>query len=214
MQTEVRPAGRAMMCRQSVAAVILAAGHSSRMGVFKPLLRIGGSTLLELAVRRFLGAGFEDIKVVMGHRTQEIIPVVDRLGVGQIYNPFYDEGMFSSVLAGVDALGPDTEAFFILPVDIPLVKPETLAELYLAYQTSHAGVVHPRFQGSRGHPPLISKSYVAPDLPRDLPGGLKALLRQYEKDALDIDVEDEAILMDCDTHEDYLRLCAYEAEGR
>jgi len=198
-----------MKDRQRVAALILAAGYSSRMGVLKPLVRIGGLTLVEMAVSLFLRAGVQDIRVIVGHRAQEILPTVDRLGAGRTYNPFYSEGMFCSVLAGVSDLGPDVEAFFVLPVDIPLVKPETVARLYMAYQSSRAGIVYPRFKGSRGHPPLISKGYVAPDLPRDLPGGLKALLRRYEKDSLDIDVEDEAILMDCDTQEDYLRLCAY-----
>jgi molybdenum cofactor cytidylyltransferase len=192
-----------------VVALILAAGYSSRMGALKPLLRIGGFHLVEAAVSRFMRAGFQDVRVVVGHRAQEIIPAVDRLGVEHIYNPFYSKGMFSSVLAGVGSLGIDVEAFFVLPVDIPLVKSETIAQLYSAYQNCPAVIVYPRFQGYRGHPPLISMGTMTKDLRGDFPGGLRALLRKYEEDALDVDVEDEAVLMDCDTQEDYSKLWDY-----
>lgn len=189
------------------AALILAAGRSSRMGGLKPLLILGSSMLLELAVAQFFKAGIEDVRVVLGHRAGEIIPVVERLGVKWILNAQYSEGMFSSVLAGVQDLDADVEAFFILPVDIPLVKPETIARLLSAYRNRRAKVVYPRFEGSRGHPPLIDASCLQEgDLSPDYPGGLRALLRRYESDALDVDVEDKAILMDCDTPEDYREL--------
>ncbi len=216
-QTDRR--GEKAEARKRIAALVLAAGASSRMGSLKPLLRIGGSRLVELAVIGFLRAGFPDVRVVVGYKAREIAPILDRLGVRHIFNPSHEEGMFSSVLAGVRSLDTDTEAFFVLPADVPLVRPETIAELHRAYRESAAGtadasiasprIVYPRFRGRRGHPPLIPTNYVAEDLPANFPGGLRALLRAREQDALDVDVEDEAVLMDCDTQEDFLMLRDY-----
>ena len=116
--------------------------------------------------------------------------------------------MFSSILAGLRSLEPDIDAFFLLPVDIPLVKPGTINALAMAYLGSGAGIVYPRFEGLRGHPPLVSRGLIA-DIPADCEGGLRAFLGRYEEQALDVDVTDQSILMDCDTHLDYLKLQAY-----
>ncbi len=197
-----------------VAALILAAGYSSRLGALKPLQPLGSSTFLEEAVLRFRGAGVDDIRVVTGHRAEELAPLVSRLGVRAVFNPDYGQGMFASVRAGVRSLESGTPAFFLLPVDIPLVKPHTLMALREARNQSGALIVYPCFQGQRGHPPLISSGCVV-NLPRECPGGLRAFLSRLGAAALDLEVADEAILWDCDTPEDYHRLQAYAArEGR
>ena len=69
-------------------------------------------------------------------------------------------------------------------------------------------IIYPRFQGRRGHPPLISTACVA-GLPPDCDGGLRAFLGRYGAAALDLEVMDEAVILDCDTPEDYRRLQAY-----
>jgi alpha-ribazole phosphatase len=193
-----------------IAAMILAAGYSSRMGEPKPLLPLGGSSLLEEAVGRFLAAGIEDVRVVVGHKADEITPALDRLHVKWVLNPDYATGMLSSVRAGVKSLEDDIEAFFVLPVDIPLVKPRTIEALVLAYRESRAAVVYPRFQGERGHPPLLSTDCVI-DLPSDFEGGLRAYLSRYEDELIDLDVTDQAVVMDCDTPDDYRLLQGYRS---
>ncbi|MBF0510282.1 MAG: NTP transferase domain-containing protein [Deltaproteobacteria bacterium] len=190
---------------RTFAALILAAGYSSRMGAFKPLLPLGSSFMLEMAINRFRLAGIEDISVVTGYKAEEITPVLDRLGVKAILNAKYHKGMFSSIRAGVAGLEPRTEAFFLLPVDIPLIRPETITALGQAYRTHGPGLVYPCFEGARGHPPLISRACVA-DLPPDQAGGLRAFLTRFEAQALNLDVVDEFILKDCDTPEAYHRL--------
>jgi molybdenum cofactor cytidylyltransferase len=194
--------------RGRIAALILAAGRSSRMGDFKPLLPLGGSTAIEEAVKRFRHAGIQEIGVVTGHRAEEIAPVLDRLEVGKIFNPHYDMGMLSSVLAGIRGLEPEVEAFFLLPADIPLVKARTMDALVRAYRTAGGGIIHPCFQGLRGHPPLIPTSRVK-DLPEDYEGGLRAFLGRYDDEATDIDVIDESILLGCNTLDEYRKLRAY-----
>ena len=110
----MKPTGR-------IAAIVLAAGYSSRMGEFKPLLPIGDTTILERVVTTFREADIRDIRVVIGHRSAELLPLVERLQVRPVLNERYNEGMFSSVIAAVSSLEENIEAFFLLPVDIPLV---------------------------------------------------------------------------------------------
>jgi len=195
-----------MRAKANVCALILAAGYSSRMGTFKPLLPVGGSTALEEAISRFLKAGIQNIKVVVGYKAELITPILDRLSVQCVLNVQYDKGMLSSVLAGVGSIDSSVDAFFLLPVDVPLVKPKTIEALWEAYGNGDSLIIHPCFQGQRGHPPLISTVCIPKDLPSDYPGGLRAFLTRYKTMANDVEVADEAILMDCDTPEDYERM--------
>ncbi|MHB8069598.1 MAG: DVU_1551 family NTP transferase [Desulfobaccales bacterium] len=192
----------------NIAAVILAAGHSSRLGAWKPLQPLGSSTFIEEAVRRCRAGGVEDIRVVTGHRAAEIEPVLQKLGVRMVFNPDYDQGMFASVRAGVLSLEPEVTAFFLLPVDLPLVKPLTIRTLLEAHHRQGASITYPCFQGRRGHPPLMATAVVR-DLPRDCDGGLRVFLGRFEAAALDLEVMDEAVLLDCDTPADYRRVLAY-----
>jgi alpha-ribazole phosphatase len=176
------------------------------MGAFKPLAPLGTSTLIEEAVTRFLKAGIADVRVVVGQRADEITPVLDRLGVRWILNADYHQGMFSSILAGVRSFEADIDCFFVLPGDIPLVKPETIRALLNACNRDDPKIVYPRFNGQRGHPPLIPAAYLREDLPSDYTGGLRAILARYEHNAMDMDVADENILLDCDTQSDYRAL--------
>lgn len=198
-----------MRAKARVCGLILAAGASSRMGAFKPLLPLKNSTALEEAISRFQKAGIRDIKVVVGYKAGLITPILDRLNIQWVLNERYEESMLASVLAGVRGLGPGVDAFFLLPVDVPLVKPKTIEMLREAFFSGDSMVVYPCFRGQRGHPPLIATTCVPEDLPKDYPGGLRAFLLQCEAGALDIEVVDEAILMDCDTPADYEKIKAY-----
>jgi len=186
-----------------LAALVLAAGYSSRMGAFKPLLPLGGSTVIERAVSSFLRAGVRDVRVVVGHKAEALEPVLARLGVSTILNAAYQTGMYSSVVAGVNSLDAQTTAFFVLPVDTPLVKPRTVRALSQAFRAARSGIIYPCFQQQRGHPPLISASYIREILAWARPGGLRALLQEHRDASLDVEVPDQGILLDVDTPEDY-----------
>jgi CTP:molybdopterin cytidylyltransferase MocA len=180
------------------------------MGNFKPLLPLGKSTVVETAVESFLGAGIEDIRVVLGHRADEVAPVVaGHRGVTFLPNQNYAEGMFSSVQTGVSSLGPEVEAFFMLPADNPLIKRRTLVEIIRVYCETGAAIVYPCFAGERGHPPLITARFAGSILNWSRPGGLQALLREHETEAVEVEVPDQGVLMDMDTPEDYRMLAEY-----
>jgi CTP:molybdopterin cytidylyltransferase MocA len=193
--------------KDRIAALILAAGYSSRMGTLKPLLRFGALTALEQAVDRFQRGGVMDIRVVIGHAGEHLYAAFPELPVRWIENAHYDRGMLSSVLAGVASLRNEVEAFLLLPVDMPLVSPQTIAELLAVRRRQPAPVIYPVFQQRRGHPPLIATSCIPAAAPWDTPGGLRPLLQDYHPQALEVPINDPAILLDCDTPADYASLC-------
>jgi molybdenum cofactor cytidylyltransferase len=178
------------------AAIILAAGLSSRLGWFKPLVSLGGETLVERAISLFRAAGLAEILVVVGHRAQELYPILRKAGVRIIENVRFPDGMFSSVSAGVRGLGPATAAFFLLPVDVPLVRSWTLRRLLAVHEERPGSLVHPCFRGRRGHPPLIPSDLIDAILRGPAAGGLKAVLARHEERAVNVDVPDRHILFD------------------
>jgi CTP:molybdopterin cytidylyltransferase MocA len=195
--------------KSKIAALILAAGYSSRMGDFKPLLPLGQSRVIERAVSSFLRAGIQDVRVVVGYRAEALIPILDHLGVKTIPNVHYDSGMYSSLVAGVRSLDPEVEAFFLLPGDHPLVKPQTVQELIDTYQGSQARIIYPCFLQWRGHPPLIATLYIDEILFEEPPDGLRVILTRHEDAALNVEVADQGVLLDVDTPEDYQKALAY-----
>ena len=189
-----------------LAALILAAGCSTRMGQFKPLLPIAGTTVVAQVIAMFRAAGIDRIGVVTGYCAEQIETVVARLGATVVRNANFQQGMYSSIQAGVDSLLPTVDACFLLPVDIPLVRPESIARLAEAFAARRAPITYPRFNGQRGHPPLVSSALFAEILAGKGEGGLRELLRKHQPESADVDVLDEGVLLDMDTPEDYAQL--------
>ncbi|QOX79410.1 nucleotidyltransferase family protein [Trichlorobacter lovleyi] len=185
------------------AAIILAAGFSSRMGSDKALLELGGRTTLEQIVSSYQAAGIGQVVVVTGQNHAALVQLC--LPVELVQNPDPTAGMFSSIQTGVAALGPATDAFFVQPVDIPLVSPATLTGLLAALQQHPAadGVI-PLFNGKRGHPPLLRMTLRQELLHADAAGGLRSLYCGWRM--LELPSEDQAVLLDMDTPEQYARL--------
>jgi len=119
--------------------------------------------------------------------------------------------MYTSIVTGVTQLNDEIEAFFIHPVDIPLIKRESVKDLMAASPRLGKGIIYPSFLGERGHPPLINIKYRSAILDNKQGGGLKRLLALYEADAAELPLIDEAILMDMDTRADYEALLIYDA---
>ena len=193
-----------------LAVLIVSAGYSSRMNAFKPLLNFQANNALLTLIHTYQAFGIDDIYVVTGHRHEEIEALLKPYPVYTVYNQTFDEGMFNFIQAGLRAMH-DVDAFFMQPVDIPLIKKVTLERLSEAYEMHEKGVIYPTFFGKKGHPPLISFAYKEAILASKGDGGLKKVLEAFEKNALCVSVCDQAILMDMDTKEDYQALVAYDA---
>ena len=186
-----------------LAAIILAAGYSSRMAGFKPLLPLAGLTAFERCIELFRASGITEVFAVLGHRADELQPLAQRAGARSILNPRFDRGMFSSIVSGSSALPGWVEAAFVLPADIPLVRPATVRQLAAAWAAHRAGIVYPLFDGHRGHPPLIARDILAEAAHAGASHRLSSVLANHESVAVDELVADAAIHLDMDTPEDY-----------
>lgn len=209
------------MTKANIASIIIAAGYSSRMKDFKPLLKFGGFSAVEKVIHTHKSAGIKDIYVVVGHRGHEIVEQLKLSDVTIIWNENFDEGMFSSIVKGVEtleedlrqkaqqnllSLGGGRNAFFMHPVDIPLIKKQTLEVLVTEYKRQDKGIIYPVFDCRKGHPPLIDCKYNRAILASNGEGGLKRVLEGFSEDSLHVPVFDEAILKDMDTKKDYEQL--------
>jgi putative nucleotidyltransferase with HDIG domain len=197
-----------------VAAVVLAAGRSSRMGALKPLLPFGEGTVVGHVAARLREAGVRQIHVVYGHRAESMAPALERISVVGVRNPDFDRGMITSVRAGIASLPAAAKGCLLWPVDTPLVRAATLARLAACARESGAAIVYPAFRGERGHPPWIGRSLFAEILSGDGEGGLRPILARHESEARDVAVFDAGCLRDMDYPEDYRRLVAAQARER
>lgn len=191
-------------------AVIPAAGLSLRMVRFKPLLPLGDSDVLTHCVQLFLSAGIDadDVIVVCGHRGDEVAEAATRLGVRHVLNSDYEQGMFSSIAAGVREVGSSAgsvDGFFVLPVDIPLVRSCTVSRLVDAFEENQSAVICPAFLDEPGHPPLIRADMIPEILAHDGDGGLRAVLSRHEKETRFVNVADAGTVFDLDHPGDYER---------
>jgi molybdenum cofactor cytidylyltransferase len=192
-----------MPARPELAAVILAAGRSSRMGAFKPLLPFGPHSIIERILSTVREAHVETLRVVVGWNADRLIPVLERHGMPWVRNDRFDEGMYVSIQAGVQSLPADVAAFFLLPGDMPLVQSATLTRLIAEWDRRPRGILYPCHEGRRGHPPLIAGAYI-PEIVRETPaGGLRTLLARHAEESRNIEVADPGILVDLDTPEEY-----------
>jgi len=186
-------------------AIILAAGFSSRMGSFKPLIDLLGKTPLERCIDLFKCCGIHDIMVVTGHLNQNIEKELNEK-VKTVFNDRYSEGMFSSIKKGVASLSKETDAFFVLPVDIPSVKPFTIKKMMDRYEETKDGILFPTFHDEKGHPTLMAYSLAEEILNSNPTGGLRDILKLHTDKWIYERVADRGILLDMDTKEDVASL--------
>jgi len=181
--------------------VILAAGLSTRMGAFKPLLSFGQSTLIETVVETALAVS-QRVIVVVGFRAQEIINL-KRWDEKVIFaeNEHYKKGMFSSVKVG--AAQVNTPRFFLALGDQPQIPATVYRQLLTA---KPAAIVQPSFEGKNGHPILLGENVrqaiLAAD-ENDPAVNLKTVIEPFQKQL--VGVSEPGILIDLDTPEDYHR---------
>ena len=197
------------MNNTSLATIIVSAGYSSRMGSFKPFLKFGEKAAIEMIIDTYKSSGINNIIVVAGYNGSEVAEKLKGSGTTFIQNDNYTEGMFTSVIKGVKALDPSVSAFFMQPVDIPLVKKYTIEVLKNTYLESDKGIIYPAFCGRLGHPPLIDCKYREAILRSNGEGGLKRILEEFSCDSINGPVFDKAVLMDMDTKEDFENLLGY-----
>lgn len=195
------------------AGLVLAAGQSQRMGDFKPLMCIQERTLLETAIQSLFDGGVQHVTVVLGHRAAEVEALMrkefDAKRVGFVANTAYENtDMLHSIQIGLRVL-PPCDAFYLLPGDMPAVKPSTFRALAMALAEGDTRVAFPMFTGRRKHPPLIRSDCMADILGYEGVGGLRGIWQAYTGKIAEVPAEDEGCGLDADTMEDFAVLKRY-----
>ena len=193
------------------AVIILAAGFSSRMEDFKPLLPFGGTLAIVKLIKSAKMAGIDDITVVAGYGAEKLLPAIEAENIKMIVNDDFEQGMYTSVCTGVSSLQPSTEAFFVLPVDYPLVRPQVFLDLMDQYNKNQGAIIMPCYKGKNGHPPLIPSVLIPEILSYTGENGLKEILMRHQLKWVQLDSEFQEIIMDMDTGSDYQALSAHWA---
>ena len=200
--------------KNNYAAVILAAGYSSRMKSFKPLLPVGELTAIERSIEAVEGAGIKNIIVVTGHNRELLLPVLEKSGVSEEYNSDYAKGMFSSIKAGVSSakkVFPEIKGVVLMPVDCPLISGAVISSVVQSADDDSFSV--PVYEGKKGHPLLIPEKYFGEICDYDGPRGLKGVTDKYWDKMKRVPVEEEGCVLDMDTPEGYDEIKEFLEEG-
>lgn len=143
-----------------IAAVVLAAGGSARLGRPKQLERWGDTTLLGHVVDQVRTYPVDEVWVVLGSDLEAILDGVDLTGCGVIENPEWGDGMASSLRVGLDALIQKSraEAALIVIGDQPAIDPDVVSAVLDAYSRSRSPVVIPKYRYTWGNPVVVDRS--------------------------------------------------------
>lgn len=184
-----------------LAAAVLAAGASTRMGALGPkaLLRTReGDTFLERAVTRAEAVQADPVLVVTGAHP---LPVPS--GARAVHNADWARGQLSSLQTALRALAPQhLDALLVVLVDHPLVTAATFERLVETFATTAAPLVRPLHAGRRGHPIVIASALFTELLAADPDAGARPVFQRHAAWAVDVAVDDAGILADLDTPAD------------
>lgn len=179
------------------------------MGRLKAALPIDDQdTFLTRIVRTFDEACVADVTVVLGYEASVISLAVVRSGLSPrlVVNAGFDEGQFSSLLVGLNAIDrPEVEAMLLTLVDAPLFSAATVRAVIDRYRATRASIVRPVRGSEHGHPVLIDRSLFRALRQADPAQGAKPIVRGNVSPQGDVEVDDDGAFMDIDTAEDYER---------
>jgi molybdenum cofactor cytidylyltransferase len=195
---------------RSVAAIVLAAGRSSRMGAGNKLLTpIGGKPIVTCVVETAIASGASPVTVVTGFEAERIAEALSGLDVTLVPNLDFAQGLSTSLRAGLNALPSEIEGAFILLGDMPLVQVSDLKALFAAFVAKDRHAICVPVRGcNRGNPVLWGASYF-PEV-KSLAGdaGAKRLLEVHRDQVIEVEASSDGIFTDVDTASDLARLNA------
>jgi molybdenum cofactor cytidylyltransferase len=179
-----------------LAAVILSAGASSRMGRPKALLPYREGTFLEhlIQVTRHSRIGVTRVVLGAGAETIQSVAKLDPSGV--VLNPDWELGQLSSIWTGIRSLeGIDTDGIVLCPVDHPLVSARLVSDLVDRFYDEKKAIVLPTYNGKRGHPVIFSSQLYNELLaaPADL--GARSVVWAHSADVLEVPTDEEGVIL-------------------
>ena len=189
-----------------IAAIVLAAGLSRRMGRPKLSLPWRDTTVIGQVVSVLSAAGVDEILVVTGGARQEIETALSATSARLVFNPRFEASeMIDLLQVGLAQLSPPVEAALVALGDQPQIQLPVVQAVLQAYQEQPCGLIVPSYQMKRGHPWLVARplwdelSQIRP------PETLRDFLGRHAADIRYLPVSTDTILRDLDTPDDYTR---------
>lgn len=193
----------------NVAAVILAAGVSSRMGQFKPLLEIDGRSMAQRVADSMREAGASPVVMVTGYRADSLEAHLSGQGITFVRNErYFETQMMDSLLLGLSALPEGTTRVLVSPADVPLVKEETIRVLL----ETEGAFIRPVHEGKGGHPVVLDYALLPSLLQYRGDGGLRGAVAACGVVPVDVPVDDRGVTLDSDTRDEYASLLKYRRQ--
>jgi molybdenum cofactor cytidylyltransferase len=191
-----------------VAAVILAAGRSTRMGGPNKLLaEIGGRPLVRIAAEEALASHARPVIVVTGHQREKVEAVLEGLDVRHVHNPDFAEGLSTSVKTGLGAVPEDVDGAIVCLGDMPQVRAPLIDKLVAAFDPERGALaVVPTIDGRRGNPVVWSRRFFPELMALEGDVGARNVIGRYPEAVLEVPLTDMAAFIDVDTPEAFDRV--------
>jgi molybdenum cofactor cytidylyltransferase len=189
-----------------IAAIVLAAGKSSRMGFNKLLADLGGKPLIVRTVENIAASKADQVFVVTGHDADDLRTALAETKASLIHNPDFASGMASSVKAGVARVA-EFDGVLICLGDMPLVSADIINQMIATFEPSHSrDLVLAVRQGSLGNPVLWGARYFPELLLLQGDKGARGLVEKFRQEATEISVSEAGVVLDADTPADLTQL--------
>lgn len=195
---------------KEIKAIITAAGMSSRMGVFKPLIKLGSTTFIEHVISNFQKAGICKIIVVCGNKMALVKNTLKDLDVKIVPNFEYaSTDMLYSIKKGLLRLNKNCSGFFITTVDTPIFSSFSIKNMIKIATAKDKCIIIPKYKNKEGHPVYISSHYIKDILNYEENYGLKGFLDKFEDDKIYLNIPDPGITMNINTPSDLVEIQDY-----
>jgi molybdenum cofactor cytidylyltransferase len=190
---------------RNIAAVVLAAGRSTRMGaVNKMLAEIGGKPLVRIATEQALASRAKPVIVVTGHERERVEQALAGLPVRFVHNPAYADGLAGSVKTGIGAVPAEGDGAIVCLGDMPQVDSGLIDKLLAAFDPERGAlVVVPSIDGRRGNPVVWARRFFNDLMTITGDIGARHLIGQYAEAVVEVPLSGEAALTDVDTPESF-----------
>ena len=183
-----------------IAAVLLAAGKSSRMGSNKMLEEIDGRPMVARTAQRLLSSRARPIIAVLGNEAEAVEAALGKLPVERVMNPDYAEGLSTSLKRGLAALPGEVDGVVVCLADMPLVAGRDIDRLIAAFNPLEGrAIVAPTRRGKRGNPVLWAREFFPEMMALSGDAGARRLIEEHADLVAEVEMDNDSVLIDIDT---------------
>lgn len=200
---ELIPAEPKQRASPKIAALVMAAGRSSRMGdVHKLLAELDGKPLVRHTVEQVLASTAGPVLVIVGHRASEVQAALVGLDVRFVENTRFAEGLATSISAGINAVPKDADGALVVLGDMPHVSSGTIDRLIAAFSPADGrAIVVPTRGAKRGNPIIWARAFFGEIMGLTGDQGAKRLIDQHGTVVVEVPMASDGVLIDIDTPE-------------